>query len=29
VRTPVETLPFIFEPQLGVAGLERLAAEVA
>jgi anion-transporting ArsA/GET3 family ATPase len=29
VRTPVDTLPFIFEPQLGVAGLERLAAEVA
>jgi hypothetical protein len=29
VRAPVETLPFIFAPELGAAGVERLAAEVA
>jgi anion-transporting ArsA/GET3 family ATPase len=28
VRAEVSTLPFIFEPELGVAGLERLAGEV-
>jgi len=29
VRAPVSTLPFIFEPELGIAGIERLAGEVA
>ena len=29
VETPVSTLPFVFEPELGVAGVERLAGEVA
>jgi anion-transporting ArsA/GET3 family ATPase len=29
VRAPVETLPFIFDPELGAQGVERLAAEVA
>jgi anion-transporting ArsA/GET3 family ATPase len=29
VRAPVSTLPFIFEPELGIAGIEKLAEEVA
>jgi anion-transporting ArsA/GET3 family ATPase len=29
VRAPVEALPFIFEPELGATGVERLAEEVA
>ena len=29
VRAPVETLPFVFDPELGAEGVERLAAEVA
>jgi anion-transporting ArsA/GET3 family ATPase len=29
VRAPVETLPFIFDPELGAEGVERLATEVA
>jgi len=29
VRAPVETLPFVFEPELGLDGIESLAAEVA
>jgi anion-transporting ArsA/GET3 family ATPase len=29
VAAPVWTLPFVFEPELGVAGIERLAGEVA
>jgi anion-transporting ArsA/GET3 family ATPase len=28
VAAPVWTLPFVFEPELGVTGIERLAAEV-
>jgi anion-transporting ArsA/GET3 family ATPase len=29
VAAPVWTLPFVFEPELGVAGIERLAGEVS
>lgn len=29
VEAPVSTLPFVFEPELGVAEIERLSAEVA
>lgn len=29
VRAPVETLPFVFDPELGAEGVERLAGEVA
>jgi anion-transporting ArsA/GET3 family ATPase len=29
IHAPVRTLPFVFEPELGVAGIERLAGEVA
>ncbi|MGH2962751.1 MAG: ArsA family ATPase [Solirubrobacterales bacterium] len=29
VEAPVSTLPFVFEPELDVAGVERLAGEVA
>ena len=29
VAAPVWTLPFVFEPELGVTGIERLAGEVA
>ncbi len=29
IQAPVRTLPFVFEPELGVAGIERLAGEVA
>jgi anion-transporting ArsA/GET3 family ATPase len=29
IHAPIRTLPFVFEPELGVAGIERLAGEVA